>query len=97
MTKKKPAPTTETWEVWAGDHYIKGKLLKTLKSKDAAVKYAKKHIKYKYLAPDPDNNRKKKEGHRFESCRTYHKKDLTARNGHVILLIVEGDFGYGRI
>tara|TARA_R110000851_G_scaffold69326_1_gene155285 strand:+ start:246 stop:488 length:243 start_codon:yes stop_codon:yes gene_type:complete len=59
--KKKPATTTEIWEVWTEDHYIKGKLLKTFKSKDAAIKYAKKNIKYKYLAPDRENGRKKKE------------------------------------
>ena len=55
------ATTTETWEVWVEDHYIKGKLLKTFKNKDTAIKYAKKHIKYKYLEPDKANSRKKKE------------------------------------
>ena len=59
--KKKPDTTTETWEVWTEDHYIKGKLLKTFKSKDTAIKYAKKNIKYKYLTADRENNRKKKE------------------------------------
>ena len=49
------------WEVWIEDHYIKGRLLKTFESKDAAVKFAKKHIKYKYLAPHIHNNKKKKE------------------------------------
>ena len=55
------ATTTETWEVWSEDHYIKGKLLKMLKSKDAAVKYAKKHIKFKQIIPCSNNTRKKKE------------------------------------
>jgi len=55
------ATTTETWEVWAEDHYIKGKLLKTFKNKDSAVKYAKKHIKFKKIEPCSNNTRKKKE------------------------------------
>ena len=55
------ATTTETWEVWTEDHYIKGKLLKTFKSKDSAVKYAKKHIKFKKIEPCSNNTRKKKE------------------------------------
>ena len=55
------ATTTETWEVWAEDHYIKCKLLKTFKTKASAIKYAKKHINYKYLEPHLKNTRKKQE------------------------------------
>ena len=55
------ATTTETWEVWSESHYIKGKLLKTFKSKDSAVKYAKKHIKFKHIEPCCNNTRNKKE------------------------------------
>ena len=55
------ATTTETWEVWSENHYIKGKLLKTFKSKDSAVKYAKKHIKFKHIEPCCNNTRNKKE------------------------------------
>jgi hypothetical protein len=36
------------WEVWKFDgQYIQGKLLKKYKSKENAIKYAKKTIKYK--------------------------------------------------
>ncbi len=36
------------WEIWqANEHYIQGKRLKRYKSRETAVKNAKKNIKYK--------------------------------------------------
>ncbi len=41
------------WEVWAwnGQH-IRGKFLKKYKNKENAIKYAKKYIGHKYIAPN---------------------------------------------
>jgi hypothetical protein len=45
------------WEVWQEDnHYIQGKRLKRYKSKESAVKYAKKNIKYKKMAKGDNKN-----------------------------------------
>lgn len=55
------------WEVWKWNgKYIQGKLLKKYKTKESAVKYAKKTIKYKkivkgdkrgeFFLEDKDNN-----------------------------------------
>tara|TARA_Y100000114_G_C11722376_1_gene309169 strand:+ start:940 stop:1218 length:279 start_codon:yes stop_codon:yes gene_type:complete len=52
----------EIWEVWVTDgHYIKGKLAKKFKSKDAAVKYAKKNTDVKNIAESLNNSRTRKE------------------------------------
>ncbi len=53
---------SEIWEVWLTDgHYIKAKLVKKFKSKDAAVKYAKKITDVKTIADSLNNSRTKKE------------------------------------
>jgi len=52
----------EIWEVWVTDgHYIKGKLAKKFKSKDSAVKYAKKNTDVEKIIPSGGNTRSKKE------------------------------------
>jgi hypothetical protein len=53
---------SEIWEVWVTDgHYIKGKLVKKFKSKDGAVKYAKKNTDVKKIEASLTNNRSKQE------------------------------------
>ena len=43
------------WEVWEwNEQYIQGNLLKRYKKKESAFKYAKKHIEYKFIEPNPD-------------------------------------------
>jgi len=45
------------WEIWqANNHYIQGKRLKRYKSKETAVKYAKKNIKYKRMVKGDNKN-----------------------------------------
>ena len=45
------------WEIWqANNHYIHGKRLKRYKSKETAVKYAKKNIKYKRMVKGDNKN-----------------------------------------
>ena len=45
------------WEVWKWNgQYIKGKLLKKHKTKEGAIKYAKKTIKYKKAVPVKKKN-----------------------------------------
>jgi hypothetical protein len=45
------------WEVWQWNgQYIKGKRIKRSKTKEAAVKHAKKIIKYKKMAKGDNKN-----------------------------------------